>query len=173
MSADRFSQEARDALILRRTDHSLPDLEAALLDGFPVDATDSKGRETLLHWAARWGQLPLTRLLLAHGANPNRANRWGGTPLWTAAYRGTPEVLQGLIDAGGDLNAQDRDGYTVLMAVVCWAHGAADARLQVLLAQPSLDLNSTGGLAVSAADLARRHMRQAMADAIRQEVGEP
>lgn len=169
MSA-RLTQEAVDALILQ-PDYALADVEAALRGGFPVDATDSNGSETLLHWAARRGQLPITHLLLSHGASPNRVNRWGATPLWTAAYRGTPEVLQALIDAGGNVNVRDRDGYTVLMAVVCWTHGDAEARLRVLLSRQDLDLNATGGLGVTAAVLADTRGRTDMAAAIVEEVG--
>jgi hypothetical protein len=146
-------------------------VEAALATGYPVNIGDADGEETILHWAARRGHLPIVSLALTHGGDPNQRNRWGATPLWTAAYRGTPAVLQALIEAGGDVNVRDRDGYTVLMAVVVWAHGDAAGRLAVLLRHEALDLGAAlHGL--TAAEIARGMGpgKWSMADAIQSEV---
>ncbi|MCX7897240.1 MAG: ankyrin repeat domain-containing protein [Rhodocyclaceae bacterium] len=65
--------------------------------GMDANTTDPQG-STLLHWAARHGNLELTRFLLAQRANPNRRNRFGDTPLMLAALAGQLDVVRLLLD---------------------------------------------------------------------------
>src|SRR5262245_35493707 len=49
-----------------------------------VNAPDVDG-STALQWAAHWNNLEIVKALLAAGAKPNAANRYGVTPLHEAA----------------------------------------------------------------------------------------
>jgi ankyrin repeat protein len=88
---------------------------------------------TALLRAAKAGDVGATRLLLAHGADPNLANIQGITPVMAAAGLGSNEIdtrgrfkaqpdlvacIDLLVKAGGDVNAHDHNGSTAL-------HGAA------------------------------------------------
>ncbi len=62
-----------------------------------------------LHWAANRGQLDVVKLLIAHGANLETRNMYGGTVLgvavWSAANETRPahaEIVSALIDAGAN-----------------------------------------------------------------------
>lgn len=84
--------------------------------------------ETPLHAALskpnRWKYTPVVKLLLAHGADPNRATvagqetgsfmrdcrTKGETPLHRAAAFGNEEDIEGLIAAGAKVDALDANG---------------------------------------------------------------
>jgi ankyrin repeat protein len=95
---------------------------------------------TALAVAARAGQLEAARLLLDAGADPDRANAYGETPLLLAAGNGRLEVARLLLDAGADLNRAASDGHTPVMMTAGYGHPEA---LRLLLAR---------GAAVDAAD---------------------
>lgn len=94
-------------------------LNKLLQRGEPVDAADASGWTPLMyasyldpiHYDA--SQPDPIKLLLAAGADPNRASLHGDTALMFAAYRGT--LLQPLLAAGANLNAHNADGVTPLM----------------------------------------------------------
>ena len=85
--------------------------------------------DTALHLAAAGHRVELTRLLLAAGANPNaNSNHRGSSPLHYAAdgnvllptWDARKQVLtiRCLIDAGADINSQDKNGATPLHRAV-------------------------------------------------------
>jgi len=84
-----------------------------------------------LHWAAYNNDLGGARRLLAEGADPNAANRFGVTPLHEAATVGNAEMLKAMLEAGGNANASFGEGETVLMTAA--RAGNADS-VRVLLA---------------------------------------
>ena len=55
--------------------------------------------------AAYHGHPETVRALLEHGADPNKANDVGQTPLAGAVFKGENEVLAALVDGGADPNA--------------------------------------------------------------------
>lgn len=86
--------------------------------------------------AAKAGDVPVIKLLLAHGADPNLPQLWGVTPLMAAANFGSNEIdtrgrfktqaeaiesIKLLAAAGADVNAKDeRQGGTALHAAALW-----------------------------------------------------
>ncbi len=86
--------------------------------------------------AAKAGDVPAIKLLLAHGADPNIPQLWGVTPLMAAANFGSNEIdtrgrfktqaeaiesIKLLAAAGADVNAKDeRQGGTALHAAALW-----------------------------------------------------
>lgn len=78
-----------------------PQLAAVLARGVPVDLTDWSGN-TLLMLAAYHGHANAVRLLSARGADVNRLNDRGQSPLAGAVFKGEDAVVAALLDAGAD-----------------------------------------------------------------------
>jgi ankyrin repeat protein len=75
---------------------------AAYLDGgVPVDLTDADGN-TLVMLAAYNGRTGTVRLLAERGADVNRVNDRGQTPLAGAVFKADTEVVRALLGAGAD-----------------------------------------------------------------------
>ncbi len=64
--------------------------------------------------AAENGDDELVKLLIAAGADVNKANKYGNTPLYRAAWNGHTECAKLLIAAGADVNKADKFGETPL-----------------------------------------------------------
>lgn len=71
--------------------------------GMDVNSVDPAGN-TLLHVAARNGNVRLLEILLKGKANPNARNRVGDSPLMLAAYNGKQPAIDFLLAAGAELN---------------------------------------------------------------------
>jgi ankyrin repeat protein len=69
--------------------------------GVPVDLTDPAGN-TFLMLAAYHGHAGLTAALAERGADPNRLNDKDQSPLAGAVFKGEPDVVKALLDAGAD-----------------------------------------------------------------------
>lgn len=88
-----------------------PAIVAALLAA-KVDANgvDADGR-SLLHLAVGYQQIPIAKLLLAHGAKVDARETKGlsdgQTPLFTAIVFGDLEMVKLLLDSGADPNVED------------------------------------------------------------------
>ena len=121
---------------------------ASLIDaGVAPDVADARGLSPL-HHAAGNGRTACVELLLAAGADPNRANHAAGlTPLHGAALGGHVECLRLLLEKGGDPDRCDNHGLTPLTR----AAGKCAACVQVLLdfgADPDADFCGWGPLHV-------------------------
>ena len=68
--------------------------------------------DTLLHIAARKGELDDVKVLVACGAKVNAIGDMGGTPLHDAAAKGRVEVVAFLLASGADPNIKDEFGNT-------------------------------------------------------------
>ncbi|MGH8261679.1 MAG: ankyrin repeat domain-containing protein, partial [Steroidobacteraceae bacterium] len=90
---------------------------------------------TALFRAARAGDVPAIKLLLAHGADVTLANRYGQTPLMSAAGLGASKVdtrgkyktqrqavetIDLLVAAGANVNVADPHGDTAVFGAAAW-----------------------------------------------------
>jgi hypothetical protein len=103
-------QETTTALLLER---------GARADGAPEDAASSA-----LMGVAFKGHTAIARCLLDHGADPNRANRAGQTPLMMAALFNQRDIIDMLLAAGADRETRDGSGQSA--ADVALAQGNDD-----------------------------------------------
>jgi ankyrin repeat protein len=144
---------------------------AALARGFDINASHSINGFTVLHWlVVVHAGLGLVHKALACGANPNARDFAGCSPVWHAASESTPDVLEALIAAGGDVNQPSVDGRSPAIEVVCSAGDCVTQCLGLLLAQARLDLSATfEGKSCEA--WAREQGRQDLADMVVGEVG--
>lgn len=84
-----------------------------------------------LHRAAYNGDIITVRSLLQKPIDPDERDSSGGTALHAAMFQDNPEIIELLIEAGFDLNAQGHsNGYTPLHDAV-WANNLENVRLLV------------------------------------------
>ena len=85
---------------------------------------DYRHCSTLLLAAAGYTHKDVVQLLLDKGAEYDRTNRWGETPLNVAALCVRIDVVKVLLDAGADPNIANEDGTTPLERAIsrtgCW-----------------------------------------------------
>jgi ankyrin repeat protein len=106
--------------------------------GADVNAAQGDGM-TALHWAARNGDVEMTRLLLFAGANVKASTRLGGyTPLLLAAQQGHAPVIAALITAGADVKASNALGTTPLML----AAASGDAPAVTMLVENGAEIEA-------------------------------
>ncbi|XP_034101690.1 DNA-binding protein RFXANK [Drosophila nasuta] len=96
-------------------------VNAELLRQHSIDIKDSHGF-TPLHWAASYGQMVSTQLLVAAGANVNSLAPDMITPLLLAAAGGHNEIVRFLLDRGASGTHMDIVGNTALMYAAAGNH---------------------------------------------------
>lgn len=124
-------------------EHNLDGL-AELLDRFPelVAATGTNGND-LIGLAAGTCDERLVALLIDRGADVNRGNAHGWTPLHQAGYLGLPHLARVLLDAGASRTISARgDGGTPMIVALFWGH----REVAGLLAAPPFNLRAAAGL---------------------------
>jgi ankyrin repeat protein len=87
--------------------------ERALAHGADLDLATANGKP-LLNDLIRWGQIPQTQWMLAHGASPNVPDANGWTAAHQAASRGNGRLLKAVMDAGAALDRRDNSNCTPL-----------------------------------------------------------
>lgn len=115
-----------------------------LLDlGFPVDAVDAQGCSALLR-AAGGGHRATVDLLLARGADPQRAAHTGATPLSAAVSMRHGEIVDRLLGAGAGLEQRLPGDVTVLMLAA--ALGLPELCARLLAAGANVQAQDAQGL---------------------------
>jgi ankyrin repeat protein len=122
-------QTRRDKKFVAEARRGLSSAQTWITEGVDIQACDID-RRTALWWAASQGRHPVVRELLGAGADPNRADRYGGTPLMAATFSGDFETLTLLIEAGANIEARTEIGSTALRQAAASGHVSS---VQVLL----------------------------------------
>lgn len=150
MNHDAFSNPELSPLAdaVRRGD--APEIRRQL-ERVPADTPGSDG-DTLLMEAIRQGKKSSVEALLEGGADPNRANARGETPVHAAAFARDPDVLRAVLAHGGDADVRNpHTGATPLMQALLSPNAS---QYEVLLdadADPGLaDKNGDTALHVAA-----------------------
>jgi ankyrin repeat protein len=93
-----------------------------LLRGGADPNTEYKGRPCL-HWAAQFGRLSISELLLDYGADVNRSDSDAVTPLHIAIVEGRLRIARLLLKRGADVNHPIKadDGFRPLHNAITWA----------------------------------------------------
>jgi ankyrin repeat protein len=100
--------------------------------GATVKIKQVEGRTPVYQASILGNGLPVLRLLLENGGDPNVATLNGLTPLSAAALRGDVEAMRLLVDKGAQVDTKNGAGATALMAAA--TNGSADA-VQLLIAK--------------------------------------
>ena len=102
-----------------------------LADGKDPNQADSAGGRTALHWAVRSGNAEIVDVLIESGADLDKGDQAGKTPLSHAAESGNVELTGRLLAAGADVNKRDLVGGNSVL----WAAGLGSAdTLRLLVA---------------------------------------
>jgi ankyrin repeat protein len=136
-------------------------VELLLRFGADPNAIDDDGAPLLTHSTS----VPITRTLLAAGADPNlRHTHDGRTPLMYAATAGNIPLIGFLLSAGADITATDHQGWTALHHA-CQPSGGPGAIRALLAAGADPDTHDARGL--TPMDHARASGRQSHVKALR------
>lgn len=84
------------------------ELEKAIKEGTDPNLTEDEWGWSLLNIAAGNNYLESVRILLSRGAEVNHQTNTGRTPIFNAAIKGNTEICKLLIDAGADVNAEEK-----------------------------------------------------------------
>lgn len=114
--------------------------------------------QTSLHTACIIGSLPVTELLLSHGARISSIDNFGQTPLHLCAGSGHKSVLAVLLDHGGDAFIDLPDVYGNSPLHHAAYHGKLDCAKLLLETAASVTARNTEGL--TAFNLASIHGHQ-------------
>lgn len=114
--------------------------------GAKVDATWGKNRSTALHLAIERNNKEMVDCLIRCGADIERTNGEGHTPLQYAAIGvngdcGRPKMVNFLVKLGANVNARSRNGYTALTAAVA----NKNKEMIACLLQNGADINRLDG----------------------------
>jgi hypothetical protein len=142
----RFSNEPPDAVSYgaRLEMNDLSQVRAWLDAGMPPDFfADHIG--TGLMVAAWLGDLPMMELLVARGADVNKANALGETALMHAAWRGNADAVKWLVAKGARINSEPMHWSALHYAVFA---GHWEVANYLLLSGADINARSTNGSSV-------------------------
>ncbi len=112
-------------------------MEMLLEYGAPIDAVDERGDSPLYIAVSHAGQMMAYHgadistcdkfikavfLLVINGANPNLANKDGGTPLLAAAWYGNASLVDFLLQYSAEINQRNKKGESPLFAAAARGH---------------------------------------------------
>lgn len=116
---DRILRFAPGEMLIQSIDSWRPDLMSRILEIAPeaVNYTADNGLKPL-HMATEIGDIQMSEMLLAAGADVNAEDRWGESPLFACARLGTTEIGEMFMEWGADVEHRSRNGMTPLHAAV-------------------------------------------------------
>ena len=97
----------------------------------------------------------LTQMLISKGADVNKANRNGETPLYRAAANGLSDVVSLLISKRADVNKANRNGETPLYRAA--ANGLSDVVWRLIFERA--DINRKNNKSETPLDIARQNLK--------------
>ena len=104
-------------------------------------AAELRDREgSVLLFACYWGHYDVAMLLIRENANPNTEHN-GYTSLMMASYKGYSKIVELLVNAKADVNAQADDGTTALYLACCYGRVKIAITLLNANANPSMAKN--------------------------------
>ena len=106
----------------------LESIRKQLENGLPADSRDENGNSLLMQ-ACHDGHYPISKILLAQGADVNAASNQGNTPLMFAAMFNQTDIIELLLEHGADAYAKSADGLTALALARAMGAEAAARRL--------------------------------------------
>lgn len=125
-----------------------------------MNARKRKKTQKRLMSAVVWGTSVQVARLLRGGADPNRPDRDGSTPLYRASVQGNAEIVRVLLAAGArpDVESGAGDEGLPLCAAAVWGHDATVRQLLAAGADPGL--REDHGTGPTAAEWAHRAGRR-------------
>ena len=115
------------------------EVQKLLSEGAPIEASGGKHDLSPLTTAAGHGHLKVVKLLLKHGADPNKLDGQGGTPLEALASSNYPHrirVATYLLAHGADIN-KGNGKHTPLWSAAWFGH----PRMALFLIRHGADVN--------------------------------
>eukprot|EP01102_Stenamoeba_stenopodia_P021749 TRINITY_DN8853_c0_g1_i1.p1 TRINITY_DN8853_c0_g1~~TRINITY_DN8853_c0_g1_i1.p1 ORF type:complete len:278 (+),score=57.43 TRINITY_DN8853_c0_g1_i1:424-1257(+) len=94
----------------------------ALQELLILGADVNKGKDTVLHWAAKDGDESLVSLFLNHGSKVNARNECGETPLYLACRKGFVNVCRLLMMNGAKMDIKTNENQSCMTAAVQGRH---------------------------------------------------
>ena len=132
-------------------------VERLLQEGVPVDCAVDEVDYTALSPAAQFNRTDVIRLLLQKGADVNKRDRFGRTPVHHAARDNSTEAIAMLIEHGASINITDDEGDTPVHWAVRWNKTEAIA----MLIKHGASINMTTDMGYKPFDWASRHKSEA------------
>lgn len=95
--------------------NDLKEVTKLLDEGFPInEPIDEKYKYNALQIAATNNHFPLIEILVLRGADINKRDQWGNTPLMIAVNNHNYEAIHSLMRNGSDKNIKNNYGLTAM-----------------------------------------------------------
>lgn len=114
VGAEYIVIEFREFILLAVHGNWTKRLKQLVEDGHDINCVSGRIEAPLLTIAIINGFYDIAKILVEAGADVNKKNNVGTTPLMEAAIRGETECAKLLIDAGADVGLCDKNGFTAL-----------------------------------------------------------